>query len=114
MVIVDVALERSPIAAMASPRIPTSARYRALPVPSMMSPWTMRMSYVTAFGFGVADLLGEAGPAAVQVRARRRTNVKRIAVDSCKRESRHISRSFGVRWRRATALGGAVESRLFT
>ena len=36
MVMVDVALERSPIAAIASPRIPTSARYRAL---CLMNKW---------------------------------------------------------------------------
>jgi hypothetical protein len=45
-VVVAVACERSPMAAMVSPRMPRSARVRAAPVPSMSMPLRMRMSKV--------------------------------------------------------------------
>ena len=90
--IVKPAPQMAPIAAMASPRIPTSARYRALPVPSMTSPWMMRMSYVAAV-FAVAALVAEGGAADVQVRARKTAKAERICKESSAWERGRLARS---------------------
>src|SRR5688572_20386086 len=80
--------ERSPIAAIESPRRPTSARNLARPVPSMTSPPAILMSNVDPPGgeVPVLDATADVGPASAgdgespgeQLRARRQTRAARM------------------------------------